>query len=283
MKMSGSSARATLPQAWASAVSRRSLFARWAGAVLFVPTSLILVLLGDSGTILAVPVLLMAGAMWAMIHHRYLAQFLPADRAPVRARPGETVILSSVTSSVALAATSLTFVGMGVVMVWGAGNGMDFTLGVRPVSPIFVALMGCAAIGFFGGLLLIFLVRVYRSPDKRGARVRVSAEGVTIEQKRPQRMRWEQITTIEPAPEPKISFMPSYNIRFTYRKTELAPNTVEAQWVGSNIPTDPVTTLNALRAYWLHPELRDELGTEASITRFVEPSPHAEPTESEHP
>nr|WP_274703808.1 hypothetical protein [Rhodococcus qingshengii] len=240
-------------------------------------------LLGDSGTILAVPVLLMAGAMWAMIHHRYLAQFLPADRAPVRARPGETVILSSVASSVALAATSLTFVGMGVVMVWGAGNGMDFTLGVRPVSPIFVALMGCAAIGFFGGLLLIFLVRVYRSPDKRGARVRVSAEGVTIEQKRPQLMRWEQITTIEPAPEPKISFIPSYNIRFTYRKTELAPNTVEAQWVGSNIPTDPVTTLNALRAYWLHPELRDDLGTEASITRFVEPSPHAGPTESEHP
>lgn len=131
MKLSNSAR--PLPAAWVPAVARRSVWVRWGMALFFVPTSALFIAIGDSGTILAVPVLLMAGAMWAMIHHRYLAQFLPADRAPVRARPGETVILSSVTSSVALAATSLPFVGMGVVMVWGAGNGMDFTLGVRPV------------------------------------------------------------------------------------------------------------------------------------------------------
>ncbi|MGR6520105.1 hypothetical protein ACU5JM_00450 (plasmid) [Rhodococcus erythropolis] len=83
---------------------------------------------------MAVPALLLAGGTWAMIHHRYLAQFLPADRTPVRARPGETVILSSVTSLVALAATTLTFAGLGGALVWGAGNGMDFKRGVRPVS-----------------------------------------------------------------------------------------------------------------------------------------------------
>ena len=98
-------------------------------ALFFVPTSVLFIAIGDIGTVLAVPALLLAGGTWAMIHHRYLAQFLPADRTPVRARPGETVILSSVTSVAAFAATTLTFAGLGGVMVWGAGNGMDFKRG----------------------------------------------------------------------------------------------------------------------------------------------------------
>lgn len=281
MKLSNSGR--PLPAAWAPAVSRRSVWVRWVMALFFVPPSVLFIAIGDIGTVLAVPALLLAGTIWAMIHHRYLAQFLPADRTPVRARPGETVILSSVTSLVALAATTLTFAGLGGVMVWGAGNGMDFKRGVRPVSPVFVAMVGYLTIAVCVIVVLIILVRVRRHPEKRDARVRVSAEGVTIEHKRLQRIRWEQITAIEPLPEPKISFIPRYNIRFTYREGQLPPRPMEAWWLGSTIPTDPVTTLNALRAYWLHPELRDELGTKASITRFVEPSPHTGPTESEHP
>ncbi|NMM85222.1 hypothetical protein B2J88_12725 [Rhodococcus sp. SRB_17] len=230
----------TLPNEWASVISRRSVVARWATAAFFIPTCVAMIIFGHPYSPLCVLTLMMAAVSSAMIHHRSLARYLQIDHTPVLTRPGETVIRSSVTSQTIVLTAAMTFTATGAI--------------------------------------LVHTVMIAMNPENRAVSVRVKTDGITMNRGFHRHMRWDQVISIEPIEEQKTSLIPSYSIRIAYREdpTGSGRRSVRVRrytWHGIWISTDPVATLHALHTYWSRADLRSELGARASITRFTEPTP----------
>ncbi|OYD61213.1 hypothetical protein BDB13_6170 [Rhodococcus sp. OK302] len=268
----------TLPAQWAPATTRNSRVVRWAMAAFAGLGSVAMLATGAPHPALYVLILVMAAVSWAMIHHRSIARCLPIDRIPVRIRTGETVIRSSMTSQSIMLVAALMFIATGVFFVWGYVNGVVFTSGTREIPAVVLLLLGGASVATFAGAILVHTVMIAMNPENRAVSVRVNTDGITLDRGFHRHMRWDQVISIEPIEEQKTSLIPSYSIRIAYREdpTGSGRRSVRVRrytWHGIWISTDPVATLHALHTYWSRPDLRSELGTQASITRFTEPTP----------